>query len=55
MTLNLTEQERVALKELLETKVQDLRMEISHTDKPDYKDSLKARKETLKSILAKLS
>lgn len=55
MTLNLSVSEKDALKELLESKVQDLGMEISHTDKRDYKDSLKARKEILKSILAKLS
>lgn len=55
MILNLTEQEGKDLREFLESKIQDMRMEISHTDKPDYKDNLKIRKESLKAILAKLS
>lgn len=55
MTLNFTVEETEALKELVAGKIQDLRAEISHTDKPDYKDMLKARKDILKSVLAKMS
>ncbi len=55
MTLNFTVEEAQAVREVITSKIQDLRSEISHTDKPDYKDRLKARKEILKSALAKMS
>jgi hypothetical protein len=55
MTQDLTAQEKETLKELLESKIQDMRAEIAHTDNRDYKNSLKDRKEIVKSILAKLS
>lgn len=55
MKLDLTEPEKEALKQLLELKIRDMRTEISHTDKTEYKDALKARKEIFKSILTKFS
>lgn len=45
--LNLTEDERILLKDLLETCLSDLRVEIISTDSLEYKEMLKERKEIL--------
>jgi hypothetical protein len=43
--LNLTEEEIVLLKDLVESSLSDLREEIHSTDNLDYKEMLKKRKE----------
>ena len=45
--LELTEEERLILHQLLESCISDLRVEIAGTDSYDYKDMLKQRKEIL--------
>jgi len=45
--LELDEEERTILLQLLDTCISDLRVEISNTDNMSYKEMLKHRKETL--------
>lgn len=52
MTLELNEQERQALIELLEREVPALRDEIHHTDDYEYREFLKAREQVVKQLLA---
>lgn len=49
-----TEREKEVLVEFLEEAIENLREEISASDKEEYRNMLKERKETLKSVLAKL-
>lgn len=53
-TLQLTPDELQLLKDMLENDLSDLRMEITHTDRSDFKDSLKQRKQLMADILEKL-
>ena len=53
MTVNITDQEREFLLELLETKSTALLHEIHHTDARDYKEMLKRRTELLEGLRAK--
>lgn len=48
--LDLSDEERRTLLEMVETVLSDLRMEIAHTDRKDFRDMLKDRK----AILIKL-
>ena len=52
MTLELNEQERRVLMELLEQEIPALRDEIHHTDDYEYRESLKAREQVAKRLLA---
>lgn len=45
--LEINEEERSILLQLLDSCISDLRVEISNTDNMNYKDMLKHRKETL--------
>ena len=45
--LEIDEEERTILLQLLDTCISDLRVEISNTDNMNYKDMLRHRKETL--------
>lgn len=49
--LKLTESERLTIVDVLSRVRMDLRMEIAGTDSYDYRQSLKARKETVKKVL----
>mgnify|MGYP006972344960 CR=1 FL=1 len=49
-----TDRETEVLKEFLEEAIANLREEIAASDKEEYRNMLKERKETLKSALAKL-
>ncbi len=49
--LDLTESERLTIVDVLTTLRMDLRMEIAGTDSYDYRQGLKARKETVKKVL----
>ncbi len=53
MELNAAEAE--VLKEVLETAVSDLRMEIADTDSMDYREKLKERKQALQRIVEAVS
>ena len=50
-----TEREKEVLAEFLEEAIANLREEIAASDKEEYRVVLKERKETLKSVLAKLA
>ncbi|MBI5840096.1 MAG: hypothetical protein HZB19_08330 [Chloroflexi bacterium] len=52
--LQLTREEQRMLREIIEADLSDLRVEIVSTDRLDFKNALKRRKETLSSILEKL-
>ena len=52
--LKLTEEEREALQMLLEGNLSDMSYEIADTDTSTFRDQLKASREVLLSILAKL-
>jgi hypothetical protein len=49
-----TVREKEVLLEFLEEAVANLRAEIAASDKEEYRNMLKERKETLKGVLAKL-
>lgn len=53
-TLELTAQEEVYLRELLDSAVSDIRAEIAQTDSPAFKDGLRERKEALMRIARRL-
>lgn len=55
MDVELTEEESSALQQALHTYVSDLRSEISHTDDRDFRNDLKAKRDLLDAIMAKLS
>jgi hypothetical protein len=52
MMLELNEQERQALIELLEREIPTLRDEIHHTDDYEYREFLKTREQVVKKLLA---
>jgi len=53
-TLTLTDDEAATLKEVLEIYLSDLRMEISDTDRKDFRDGLKRTKELLTRLVGQL-
>jgi len=53
-TLNLTPNEHQLLQELLESALSELRVEIVSTDRIDFKQALKERKQLMTDILEKL-
>lgn len=53
-TLELSPSEQALLREVLESAVSDLGMEISATDAKDYRDDLKQRREVLHRVIAAL-
>ncbi len=52
--LELTQAEREALIDILDTYMSNLRMEISHTDRQDFRDMLKSRKNVVMKVLDRL-
>lgn len=52
--LNLTEEERSILLQLLDSCISDLRVEIARTENLSYKTMLKQRKEVLKKLYESL-
>lgn len=52
LELELSEEERRILEEVLDAAVSDLRMEIADTDSYDFRQMLKGRKQTLIKVLA---
>ncbi len=53
--LDLTEEETSILKMVLESYLSDLRMEISHTDRQEFRDMLKERKAVLIKVIETLA
>lgn len=51
LELELKEEERRILEEVLDAAVSDLRMEIADTDSYDFRQMLKGRKRTLMKVL----
>jgi hypothetical protein len=54
MRFELIPKEVNVLRETLRREISDLRMEIADTDQKDFRDILKEKKETLKTIMGKL-
>jgi hypothetical protein len=52
--LALTEQERNELRLALRIYVSDLRMEISHTDRYEFREDLKSKRAVLEEVLRRL-
>jgi hypothetical protein len=52
--LALTEQERMELRLALRIYATDLRMEISHTDRYEFREELKAKQAVLEEVLRRL-
>jgi hypothetical protein len=52
--ITLTPEETVELRQVLDSYVSDLRMEISNTDQMDFREGLKSREEFLKKLLRQL-
>jgi hypothetical protein len=52
--LDLSEEERQVLLEVLETALSDLRMEIAHTDRMEFREMLKERKAVLSKAIEAL-
>jgi hypothetical protein len=55
LELDLSDEERRILEEVLDAAVSDLRMEIADTDSYDFRQMLKGRKLTLMKVLAAVS
>lgn len=53
--LELTPSEAELLREIAEEWLSDLRVEIGHTDKLDYREGLKAKESLVKHVLEALS
>ena len=53
--LNLTEEERMLLAELLDGAISEIRMEIADTDKWEYKELLKGREVLMKKLLREVA
>ncbi len=51
LALDLTTHEQEILRELLEQHLSDLRMEIADTERLEFRDMLKERKEVIRKIL----
>ena len=51
MELSLDDAQHELLREVLDSAFRDLRYEVAQTDNTQYKDQLRARQATLKSIL----
>ena len=52
--LELTDEEKGLLKEMLESNLSDLRMEIRETDTRNFREMLKNKEQVIKKILAAL-
>lgn len=54
INLDITNDEKSILIDVLESYLSDLRMEIADTDKMDFREELKDKKEVLNKVLAQL-
>lgn len=53
--LNLTDEERTLLSELLDVAISEIRMEIADTDRREYREYLKNREVLMKKILREVT
>jgi hypothetical protein len=53
--VDLTQEERLVLTDVLKRALEDLHTEISHTDSGDYRDALKARRSVVEKVLASIA
>jgi hypothetical protein len=53
--IDLTEEERLVLADVLQRSLSDLHTEISHTDSGDFRDALKARRAVVEKVLASIA
>ena len=53
--LNLTDEERTLLSELLDVAISEIRMEIADTDRREYREFLKNREVLMKKILREVT
>jgi hypothetical protein len=53
--LELDDEQAVMLREILESYLSDLRMEIADTDSMDFREGLKTRASFLRSVIGQLS
>jgi hypothetical protein len=54
VNISMSEADAGMLREMLEARLRDLRLEISHTDSPRFREGLNAREEMLQRLLAQL-
>lgn len=54
ITIELSSEEKNILRQLVENYISDLSMEISHTDRKDYRETLKMRRNVLQKLLTAL-
>ncbi len=54
MQLDLSSEEALELRGILENYLGDLRMEVSQTDNMDFRERLKAREAVVKELIARL-
>ena len=54
MQLDLTDDEAVALRELLDQHLSSMHSEISHTDNPEFRAQLNSRRDVLRGLRARL-
>jgi hypothetical protein len=54
LRLELSREEAAMLRQVLESYVSDLRMEISDTDRMEFREELKIRESFLKGLIARL-
>lgn len=54
VNISMSETDASMLREMLETRLRDLRMEISHTDSPRFREELNAREDMLQRLLDQL-
>ena len=53
--LNLSEDEQNIIKDILENTISDLSMEITNTDKMEYREKLKVKRNVLQKLLKTLT
>jgi hypothetical protein len=53
--LNLTDEERTLLAELLDVAISDIRMEIADTDRREYREFLKNREVLMKKVFREMT
>lgn len=54
ITMKLTDEEAMILRSIVKTSIEDLRVEIMHTDRREYREMLKQQEEIVKKIMAEL-
>ncbi len=53
--IDLTEEETEILREILESDISDLRMEVANTDSMEYRERLKMKKSVLLKVVSRIA